>query len=344
MGGSADQIRFQDAILEAIFQRFTKHSEAISDISKVLDLTVNAIYRRVRGETILSPDEIKILALHYNISLDGLLVDDQTYVPFNYFPLIKPIKSILDYLENMRDDLLKITSLPDAMLYYASAEIPIFYYAYFPELMSFKLYVWAITVWKLDYLKDRKFESNLLTSKEKMLIEEILAIYRKMPSIEFWSLNIFDNTLNQIEYFAYMNGFVDPETPLQLSLAAEKLVAHLREVAKSGHKLLLGDTGDSGSAFELYHNEMIFTNNTVFVKNPLKDIVFSSYCNPNFISTEHSGITAHCFEWFMDIKDKSTLLSHNSSRHRDRFFDSLARKTKSSINRITQIAEELKQD
>ena len=59
----------QETILDNILKRFPKKSAAVKELADLLDTGQNAVYRRIRGESILTPREIALLARHYNICL-----------------------------------------------------------------------------------------------------------------------------------------------------------------------------------------------------------------------------------------------------------------------------------
>ena len=59
----------------------------------------------------------------------------------------------------------------------------------------------------------------------------------KIPSTELWSLNIFDNTLNQVEYHAESGYFARIEDALELCDMLKRIAKHMESMAERGEKV-----------------------------------------------------------------------------------------------------------
>ena len=66
------QPTLQDQLFEIILSRFPRRADAVDELCELLSLAKDPIYRRLRGDTFLSPQELAKLAVHYRISLDAL--------------------------------------------------------------------------------------------------------------------------------------------------------------------------------------------------------------------------------------------------------------------------------
>ena len=131
----------QDFLFESILSKFPRRSAAVEAISDMFGLGKDAIYRRLRGDTLLTPDEVGQLALAFNISLDAFVFENNNTVFFRYSPFTRQVKEFSDYLGQIHSDLELISKLPNPKILYVSAEIPIFHYCLIPEIIAFKLYV-----------------------------------------------------------------------------------------------------------------------------------------------------------------------------------------------------------
>ncbi|MEN0004985.1 MAG: hypothetical protein AAF798_12600 [Bacteroidota bacterium] len=324
----------QQKLMDQIAGRFTKRSEAVEALSTILSVGKDAVYRRFRGDTLLTPDEIRVLSQKFQISLDALVFGETDSVFFTFNAFSQKINSIEDYLDNIKGLLHRLRQLPDVTIYYASSEIPFFYYSFFPELIGFKLYVFGRTVWDLDYLRQRPFQLNLLSPHALELTAEVLHEYIQFPTVELWSYNIFDNTLNQIEYHMNSGQFANPEDALVLCDRASELVDHMCLMAEHGSKYKLGMDPADGKSFELYHNEMIYTNNTIYVKSPIHRILFSTFASPNFLQTSDDRICDFIEDWFRKIRGKSNSISMQAEKSRNAFFNGLKRRISNVRKRL----------
>lgn len=93
-----NQPGLQDQLFERILERYPRKSDAVEALCELLNTTKDPVYRRLRGDTLLVPEELTLLARHYHISLDGLIFnrDDNVVCSFNAFS--HQVKNFEDYL------------------------------------------------------------------------------------------------------------------------------------------------------------------------------------------------------------------------------------------------------
>lgn len=325
----------QDALFNRILSKFSKKSVAVETISGLLNTGKDAIYRRLRGDTMLTPEELAILAQEFQISIDQLIFDRSNTVFFEFNPFSLRINNFQDYLVSIIKAFEKALQLPNVHLYYTSSEIPIFQYCFFPELIAFKLYIWGRTIWDLEFLRRRPFEFGLIDIPSIKLTEELLAYYLSIHSTELWSLNIVDNTLNQIEYLISSGDFANMTDAL---IICDKLIAlsqHQQLMAEHGHKFRANSSPDArGQGFELFHNEMVYTNNTLLISSPSMRLVFTTFANPNYLTSTDDNICDYIEGWFQRLIAKSNPIATHAEKSRNWFFNGLRRKVEQVKSRI----------
>ncbi|MFK7934767.1 MAG: helix-turn-helix domain-containing protein [Saprospiraceae bacterium] len=325
------QVKFFNQLL----QRFPRKADAVEELSTTLNLSRDAVYRRLRGDTLLTPDELLDLAKRYRISLDGLALGDSDLVFFSYNTFTNPVKNLTNWLGSIHTDIKRVMQAPDAHIFYASLEIPVFHYLFFPNLLAFKFYVWGKTSWQLDFLKNRPFSFDLLTPNDERIANNILDNYLRLPTTELWSLNIADHTLNQIEYTLLSGNFTNQEAAKTLCEQLLQLVQHERAMATAGSKFRLGQTAEELSAdFNLFHNEIVHTNNTFLVKTAVGNTVYTTLSNPNFLQSTDPRLCANIENWFQNIIAQSNSISRHSAKSRGWFFSGLERKIEATMKRI----------
>lgn len=326
---------FQNQLFEQILDKFPKKSQAVEELSGLLAVGKDAIYRRLRGDTLLAPDEMVQLAQQYHISLDALVYGKTDTVFCSYNAFSKKINNFQAYLESIYNIMAQVKGLPNATIYYTSMEIPVFHYMYYPELICFKQYVWSLTTWNFEHLSNQKFHFDLVSYPSLKMTEDIIRVYNQLSSKELWSLNVIDNTLNQIEYIAATSRFADPEDALLLCDKLTELVQHLRQMAAHGQKFSPNSSPHSKSgAFDLYHNELYSTNNTILVKADTLNMLFTTYCNPNYLASTDERLCEFSTSWMEFIISKSDAISYHSEKSRNWFFNRLERKIKGTRNRV----------
>lgn len=326
----------QDQVFEIILSRYARRIEAVEALSLLLNLGKDPIYRRLRNETYLSPQELTTLAIHYRISLDALVLGQSDILLCNFNAFSGRVTDFADYLQSFITDLDMVCRLPNNHFFYASAEIPVLTYCYLPELISFKLYIWGRTTWNLDFLRGRQFDFDLIPPPIQQLRERLLQLYMGVESTELWSVNIMDNTLAQIEYHVYSGGFKDPEDALLLCDRLQDWITHMHAISVAGKKFAFGDSAAEGlGSIKIYYNEMMHTNNTALIASDVGQMVYSAFCNPNFIRSSDTRLCEYTEEWFNNVIAKSTLISTGASeKSREWFFRELNKKLERAKARI----------
>ncbi len=330
----------QVELFDQITARFPKKVDAIEALCEILNASRDPVYRRLRGDTLISPDELALLARHFNISIDQLIFGKTDTVVCQFNAFSQRVHNFSDYLENYQANLMRIRALPGAHLYYASAEIPVFSYFYFPELICFKLYVWGRTTWNLKFLHDLKFDFDLVSPHDLRVINSITEQYNAIESTELWSLVIVDNTLAQIEFHLNSGGFRDGKMALRLCDCLLEWSAHLKNMAISGRKMNPGrSSGEHHAPIHILHNEMVYTNNTILVKSETARIFYAALSNPDFITSFDEKLCDHMENWFTTIFSKSTNITLDSERSREWFFRGLNKKIEAVKKRIEVFLE-----
>jgi len=298
-------MKLQHALFEKILFTFKKKSEAITALSILLNVQSNAVYKRIRGDTPLTPDELTLLVQHFNISIDALLNKETDIVLFSYPSLVNKPKNFADYLNNLS---VQIAELPKVNGYikYASAEIPIYHYCFFPEIIAFKLFTWGKTTWNFDYLQGKPFSLDLMSPTDYEAAATFLHHYLKVPSIELWSANALDNTLSQLIHCIQSGNMKHPSDGIIICDKLILLVEHLKKMAEVGKKFPIEAIGIKDRAkFTLFHNETIYTGNSILVVT--------------------------------DLGSKSELISLHAEKSRELYFNQLKKKinkTRVIINRF----------
>ena len=63
----------QQQLFSTIKSKIPDHLSAPEEIAKMLEVSVDSVYRRMRGEKTITLDELHLLCTHYKISLDQLM-------------------------------------------------------------------------------------------------------------------------------------------------------------------------------------------------------------------------------------------------------------------------------
>ncbi len=332
----------QDKLFEDILPNFPKKSEAVEVLSKIFGVGKDAVYRRLRGDTLLTPDELSALAKKFNLSLDSYVFEDANTVFCSFNPFSKQIKNVSDYLEGIHKLMKKVQEVKDTSMYYVTSDVPLFAYFYFPEILQFKIYIWGRAVWQFEYLDDMKFDFNVIGPHGMQMAQDMLKYYVKLPSVELWSADILDNTLHQVEYHVNSGHFANLEDALTLCDRLKDLTDHMETTAKLGYKFLPHQPKEiKGGKIKLYHNEMVYTSNTILFDTSRGKAIYSSYTNPNFLKINDQRLCEFTFSFFEKIRTKSILISEQGESHRSKFFNRMRKKVENLKTKINIQIEDL---
>ncbi len=320
---------FQTAIFDHILEKYSnaKKPEIIEQLSDLLQIGKDGIYRRMRGETALTADELKIIATHFQLSLDSMIHEKSDIHLFSYNFFSLKINNSLDYIQQIYDNMNFAYRLPGLKIYYASMDIPIVMCFGAPELLAFKLYVYGLTSWSFEFLEDQKFRFDLFPPQIIEAAQKVTKVYNLVHSYEIWTSSMLDTTLNQLDYMVSADQFENNADALLICDSILNLVQHFRKMAEIGHKFPLGQRPHSdGGQFDLFHNELASTNNTILVSSNAGKMLFTTFGTPNFLKTSDAKICDHIESWFNKLTNKSTFLSLHSEKNRNWFFNRLEKK------------------
>lgn len=324
----------QKELLSRIQAKFDKNADAVKKISELLFIGQDAVYKRLRGETQLAPDELAALAKAFDISIDSIVFGGTDNVFFSFNAFAQKINSIEDFLLDLNQTLDGVAKIPDAKVFFAASEIPIFYLSLSEPLMTFKLYVWAKTVWNIEYLENLPFSLDILSPQAKELAATMLEKFKTIHSVELWSSNLMDKTLSQIEFHMAGGGFSVAEDGLMLCEALEKLTDSFAHMAKEGKKIGVAKKVGNEAGFELYQNEMIYTNNTFLLDSAYRKEVFFTYNSPNYLRSSDRRVADFTTGWFQNLMERSVLLSKQGEPPRMAYFNGLRKRIEHTRKRI----------
>lgn len=317
-------MEIQKLLFEKIKNSHKSNKNFVSTISDLLNIGKSSVYDRINGKKPLTIFELVLLAQKYNLSIDKLIRRVSVSVDFNFNSLIQQPTNFKEYLDFLLSDLSQLTQQENVKVFYTSNEIPLFYYFMYPDLALFKYFVWAQGSWHIPEILNEKFdESKLHTPEIEKSLNSLSMLYRAVPSTEFWTTSIFDNTLNQILYSAQSKKFINREFPLKLLNTLRKLLKEMEVMAIEGRKSKQQPIG----SFQLYHNKITHTNNVVLVeinKQPYK--IYFAYDNPNIMTSESQRMGEYTRNWYEKLKRGSDALSQSDEVVRVKFFEIIRKK------------------
>ena len=319
-------------ILFDLIQKSLPKNQALVDIvSDILDVGIDATYRRIRGEKPISFEEAVKLCKHFNISMDAFanVITDKNYIKCRYSPLnLDKISDYLKYIQAISNNIEHFRKLPENEIILSATDIPIFNILLHKELSYFRIFSWSKIVY--GYTGNYDDYCNVLDSTEIVLscLKNIEKHYSHIPSTEIWTDNTIDSTLKLLDFHSEMNHFDNKEMPL---LLCEQLLDLMNTTQINAEK---GAKGQDNIPFELYISEADVGNTFVIFKSAHNINLLIKLYTINSLSISDERFCMETESWLRNLVQRATLISRASERDRFKFFQTQRQKIQFLIDKI----------
>ena len=188
-----------------------------NEISDVLEISADGAYRRMRGETVLSMDELVKLCRHYKIPPDMIAgAEENSAATFHFRNMINDEIGFEDYLKNIYNDLKKINASNPKQIIYAASDPPIFHQFHSPVYAAFKMFFWQKAVLNISSFDGKKYNAKECSATLVEMCKKIAETYIQIPSIEIWHEDTIHGNLKLIEYSWDSGLFASREDALHI--------------------------------------------------------------------------------------------------------------------------------
>lgn len=307
----------QQQLFERLSAITSTHPAKFSkEIATILGIGSNVVYDRINGKKLLNIEELYALSRHYHISIDDLILA-HTSAGFELVASQNQPTCFDDYLLVILKDLQQLAQLPKCDIIYIASETPFFYYMFHPIIAYFKLYVWGRTIWYLPDCEHQFSATTIRNATTDGFMEQLLTLYVQFPTMEFWSLNMIDTTLNQIRYCRHCELFEHPNDAFLLLNELENMCHKMEQIAAEAKKKTEGDT-------IVLHNELVQSSSLILVDSDYIKSIYAVYDAPNLMISTHKKAFEHTYQYYKKIAKNAFPMS--DSRERMRFFRILRNK------------------
>ncbi|PPK88860.1 hypothetical protein CLV84_1834 [Neolewinella xylanilytica] len=309
----------QHAFFDRLSKRFASRSELVQAIAQVLHVGKDAVYRRLRGDTALTADEMMLLAETYRLKLG---VGQEKAVPTLRFPDDRyTIRNEFDHFLQLHRRWGELKRLPGANFDFASPELPMYYELATPMLRSFKIFMFGLTTWNLTKWKGLSFSPSLIDDELHRIVEDTIRQHYGVPARELWSVGVLDVTLRQVNYMVQIGKFERTDHVEQIFDELFLIVDHLEQMVRTGKRFPLGEKpGDNSPNFRVYHNELSNTSNVVIVKSDIRPFLFTTLVTPNYVATANPELCAEVQCWFDNLVEHGNALHAESGKYAAHYF------------------------
>ena len=263
---SKDKKDIQRQIFEEIRKELPSRFELARTVSKILDVSTDSVYRRIRGEKDISLKELIILCKHFNLSFDKYMQDSSDAISFYYPPLrYSDPDNYISYSESLLKFLKSIWNIKEKEFVMLLSDIPIVHFGRYKELALFKSFISSNKSYGNDDFNSyiEHAENMRVTSN----LSELTKVYSTMPTIEIWTETTIDPTLQALKLYYKAGYFTDPTQALIICNQLTLLINNLEEWIEKGHK----NIDPTNSAIKVYLSNNNFETDLFFLQSgPIK--------------------------------------------------------------------------
>lgn len=326
----------QTFLFKQIKEKIPEHLSFVDEISELLEISYDSAYRRIRGEKVLSLDELQKISEKYNISLDTLFSLKSSNVVFSDVPVGPTGLGIKHWLTAILADMERIHTAKEKEIIYSAKDPPLFHYFQIPEIASFKLFFWQKTLLQFPEFAEKKFSLTDNDEEIQQLGRKSLIKYVKIPTVEIWNPDTFIIAFSQMEYYWVSGLFENKEDIFTLCDKFREWILHVQKQAELGFKFVFGEEPIGiEESFKLYVNEVVLNDNSILVSidnnriTYITDNVLSLLVttNPKFCDQKENFLRGLC--------QQSSLISHVNAKERNMFFNRMLKRVddfKASLN------------
>ncbi|MGE5424061.1 MAG: hypothetical protein ACM3N9_01785 [Syntrophothermus sp.] len=313
----------QSTVFRAIKDVLPAHLSLVHEVSELLKISYDSAYRRMRGEKELTIDELALICRHFSISADAVLNLPSDKIIFSSRAIGQDGFSLKQWLVSILEDIRVLHESQEKEIIYAAKDLPIFCFFEFPELAAFKFYFWQKSLLPSAQPPEKLFSFEV-DEEFLNLGKKALFIYNQIPSTELWNEGTILSILKQIEYCCISGFFQKKEDAIRLCEIIEQYIEHVRTQAELGFRFLYGqDQKGVPGSFKLFHNEVLLTDNTIFVLAGGKKKTYHTYNIINLLISTDQGFCEQIYNSLNTLMQKSTLISGTGAKERNSFFNHL---------------------
>lgn len=295
----------------------------VDELADILNVSTDSAYRRIRGETALTIDEVSKLCAHYKIPFDQFTKSDsgKNIVTFQYSHLSADMARFNEYLDSLIGHMDAIRKADPKEIIWCAEDVPIFHHFKYPKLSAFKVFYWTKSILNAPELEGKSFDLNIVPEETRDKVRRIYELYNRIPSIEIWTEDTLNSTLKQVEYYIESGLFASVADAIDVVNDVEAMIRSLeKQVAKSIK--FAGDVtqADDNVEFKLYFSDLMVGNNCILITAGASKVCYISINTFNSMATTNPGFNEETDRWIRNIIAKSTLISGVSEKQRMKFF------------------------
>jgi transcriptional regulator with XRE-family HTH domain len=313
----------QIQLMQRIKDALPPNLSFVDELADLLGISNDSAYRRIRGETALTIEEIALLCKRYKFSFDTFLGSNTSgFVNFSYSPLSNNLVTYKEYLQRINGDMTKINASKEKEIIYAAVDVPLFNHFSQKELAAFKIFYWTKSILSASEYENKKFSFDVVDDEILQLASDIYDKYVQIPSVEIWSDDTLNSTIKQIEFYWESGLFKSKDDALFICNQVNNMMERLNKQCETAIKYNQdGSPASDKPNFKMYQSDVMIGNNCILVSMHGIKATYISYHTFNALSTISGIFCDETDAWLHNLIKKSNLISGIGEKQRYRFFN-----------------------
>ncbi|QNM84789.1 hypothetical protein H9W90_11350 [Polaribacter pectinis] len=307
-------LKVEERLFNFIQQKLPKNVSFIEEIADVLDVSYDAAYRRIKGKTAVTLSEILKLTKHYNFVISDVFSENKEVISVSKSGNVNSIEELKKYFDYVINETKEFSKFNDSDMLFAAKDLPFYYSS--GLFRKFKMYTFLNVLaedFKFEKLPFKDFDKeNVLVSK----IYELEKSYESIHTTEIWSENTLTSSINQILYF-FKIKLLDKESALEICCDLRKVIKRIENQCVSEKR------GNENKKYELFNNEILNLNNTVFFRAVKQKKLFIPFTTLSYLKISDEDTCNTIEKYFLKQLQFSKQLSGNAEIERTIFFNTL---------------------
>ncbi len=299
------------------------------EMADLLDVSTDSAYRRIRGETELTIEEVYKISKKYALSIDDVFSNQNDTVTFSYTKLTDSEHNFEAYLNRLLTHLKTLKKFDNRKIYYVAEEIPIFYSFFSKKLTDFKLFYWQRSVLNVPEYQQRKFDWGVVPQKLIDIAHASYTEYLTIPSSEIWTSETVQTGLKQIQFY-YDSGIISSNHAIELLTEYRSMIEMIMKNAENSRK----NISDKTDTYFMYNSEVVLGTNCIYVIMGETTYSYISFNSMNSLTTNNPQFCEETEHWVRNLEKKSTLISGVSEKQRYQFFSLMFKAIDSCLEKI----------
>lgn len=319
----------QQLFLQRFREALPPGTGTAEELADVLDVSIDSAYRRMRGETELTIEEIYRITRKYPISMDEVFGNQGGTVTFGYTKLTDSAGNFEAYLTRLYKHLCAMNTYDNRHICYVAEEMPMFYSFYSRKMCEFKLFYWQRSVLNVSDYQKVRFDWGLIPKELSDLAYNCYQEYLKIPGLEIWTDETVLTVIRQVEFY-FDSGIISREQALELLDEYRDMLTTLNKNADSGRK----NISDKEETWQLYASDVVLGTNCIFATMGDARYSYISFNTMNSLTTTNPEFCDETAHWVHNLERKSTLISGVGEKQRYRFFSTMYKQVDDCRERI----------